>query len=335
MSSLLSNTPSVLASINPIEHVLDHKYDALSFGNLGHFSMQLVTLCIGAVIAILLLMMVTRSMATGPASMGNRRYLTRGRFSQVIEVMVIGLRDSVIEPILGPQQTKRYLPFLLTIFFFILTMNLLGLIPFLDIQHLIAYFRGTKPEEMNLVIGGTPTSNIAVNAALASVVFIVIQVHAFRELGVKGWFEHLCGGKDLLYGPKGLLLVVPILFVVEFVSLFVKPTALVIRLFANMLGGHTMLATLFLFGTIARNIDAPNQFANWTLVGGVSLLSGAFALGITFMEIFVAFLQAFVFMILTTVFISEMSHHDDHEHADDAHAHDTHRAGTPQPAHAH
>lgn len=318
----LPDPTCLVASLNPLEHVLDHEITGL-----GGFTMQLVTLCVGAVIAVLLMMLVSKSMATGPASMGNRRYLARGRLAQVVEVLVLGLRDTMIEPILGPKQTARYLPLLLTLFFYILTMNLLGLVPFVDFQHLIGYMRG---EEVHPIFGGTPTSNIAVNAALASIVFVVIQVHSVRELGFKGWFEHLAGGADLLNGPKGLLLVVPIILVVELLGLIIKPSALCIRLFANMVGGHTLLATLFLFGTMARNVDATNQLGNWALVGGISLVSGAFAVGIMFMELFVAFLQAFVFMILTAVFIAQMSHHDDeHAHADEGHGH------APEAAHAH
>ncbi|MFO0827190.1 MAG: F0F1 ATP synthase subunit A [Phycisphaerales bacterium] len=315
-------TNGLLASLNPIEHVLDRELEGW-----GGFSMQLMTLCIAAIIAVLCLTYVTKAMATGPSSMGNRRYLTRGRLAQIVEVLVVGLRDGMIKPILGPEQTVRYLPFLLSLFFFILAMNLMGLIPFMDIAEFFGWWRGSEP---TLWIGGTPTSNIAVNAALASVVFVVVQAQAMREIGLKGWFEHLCGGKELLYGPKGLLFVVPIIFVVEFLGLFVKPCALTIRLFANMVGGHTLLATLFLFGTMARNEETQNQIANWLMVGGISAAAGAFALFIMFMELFVAFLQAFIFMLLTAVFIAEMSHHDEHDEGADEAGHHDHA-----PAHAH
>jgi F-type H+-transporting ATPase subunit a len=108
--------------------------------------------------------------------------------------------------------------------------------------------------------------------------------------------------------------VIPIIFVVEFLGLFIKPAALAIRLFANMVGGHTLMATLLMFGLMAAKAGLGSL-----AIGGISLASGAFALIIFFLEIFVAFLQAFIFMFLTAVFISTMSHHDE-EHAEE-HAH--------------
>ncbi len=311
-----------LASNNPIEHILDHK-----FAGMGGFSMQMVTLLVGAAIALLVLFAAAKAISTGPESMGNRRYLARGKIANLVEVILLGLRDMLI-PILGKKNTKRYLPFLLSLFSFILTMNLLGLLPLVDLQHLIGgWFLGNPKWAL---IGGTPTSNIAVNAALATIVFFLIQIHSIRELGVGGWLEHLAGGHDLVAGPKGLLLVVPIIFVVEALGLIIKPAALCIRLFANMVGGHTLVATLFMFGAMAYNPESANKAGNLTLVGGISLVSGGFALAIYFLELFVAFLQAFIFMFLTAVFIGLMSHEEheeghDHEHAADhgkgAHAH--------------
>jgi len=112
---------------------------------------------------------------------------------------------------------------------------------------------------------------------------------------------------------------VPLIFVVEFMGLFIKPAALSIRLFANMVGGHTLLATLLMFGAMAMQAGM-----GWIGVGSISLVSGIFAVLITFLELFVAVLQAFIFMFLTAVFISTMSHHDeDHEehgHAEHGHA---------------
>lgn len=324
---------AILASgANPISHVLDHKYPSLQTAHFGGFTMQLLTLCIGAVIAVLALMFVAKCMETGPATMGNRRFLSRGRLAQVVEVIILALRDSMLEPILGKEQTRRYLPFLLTLFFFILTLNLIGLIPLVDLQHLAGgWFIG---DPTIAFVGGTATANIAVNAALATIVFFAIQIHSYRELGLKGWLEHLCGGHELVAGPKGLLLVVPIILVVELLGLIIKPAALCIRLFANMVGGHTLLATLVMFGAMAYDPAASNKAVNWAAVGGISLLSGAFAVCIMFLELFVAFLQAFIFMFLTAVFISQMSHHDE-EHGEE-HGHgDEHDHAHGHAAHAH
>ena len=125
--------------------------------------------------------------------------------------------------------------------------------------------------------------------------------------------------------PKGLLLVVPIIFIIELSGMFIKPAALAIRLFANMVGGHTLMATLLMFGGMALQGGLSIGAAF-----GISFVSGAFAVCISFLELFVAFLQAFIFMFLTAVFIGLMSHEEheeghDHEHAADhgkgAHAH--------------
>lgn len=313
-----------LAGSNPIEHVLDHKFEGW-----GGLSMQIVSLVVAASLGLLVLFAVANAMAKGSGA-GNRRYVPRGRLANMIEAIILALRDQMLLPILGEKNTKRYLPLLLSLFFFILFLNLFGLVPLLDMQHLVGGWFFENPKWS--IIGGTATSNIAVNAALATVAFVVIQVHSVRELGVKGFFEHLCGGHDLLGGPKGLLLLVPIMLIVELLGLVIKPAALCIRLFANMVGGHTLMATLFMFGAMAYDPGAANKAGNWALVGGVSILSGAFAVAIYFLELFVAFLQAFIFMFLTAVFIAQMSHEDHPEHDHD-HEHDHGPAHAP--AHAH
>jgi F-type H+-transporting ATPase subunit a len=96
---------------------------------------------------------------------------------------------------------------------------------------------------------------------------------------------------------------------VELMGTLIKPCALSIRLFANMLAGHTLMATLMLFGYMSWQ-----GMHSWLAMGGITVVSGVFALAIYFLELFVAFLQAFVFMFLTAVFISQLSHHGDHGH---------------------
>lgn len=142
--------------------------------------------------------------------------------------MCLYLRDDMLTPMMGKKDAHKFAPFLLTLFFLILSLNLIGMVPMQDMQAIT----GTWIQDAQLaVVGGTATANIAVNAVLAFFVFIVIQAHGFRELGVKGWLEHLCGGHELVAGPKGLWLVVPIIFVVEVLGLIIKPAALCIRLF--------------------------------------------------------------------------------------------------------
>jgi F-type H+-transporting ATPase subunit a len=233
--------------------------------------------------------------------------------------MALYLRDVMLEPVMGKADTKKYFPFLMTMFFFILMMNLLGLIPLPDVQNIIGKF--TTGNDHWAVIGGTPTSNIAVTVALALVSFVMIQIHSFRELGILGWLDHLTCG--LAKGPKFLLLIVPVIFVVELAGVFIKPVALAVRLFANMFGGHVLLASLLLLGPSFLKPETGLTLG----VTGISIISGLASVMITFLELFVAFLQAFIFMFLTAVFISLMSHHDEH---DESHAHEE---GASQPAH--
>ena len=265
-------------------------------------SLHEVMLVLGGILLVLGLFFAASRIRTGSESQGNQRYVTRGRLAQLVEVMVVYLRDEMIQPILGEKQTRRWVPFLFSIFFFILVLNLLGMLPLQDLHHFLGLH--------HFLLGGTATANINVTATLALFAFVAIQFHSFRELGVIGWLDHLTCG--LMKGPKGLLLVVPIIFAVEFAGVFIKPVALAIRLFANMLGGHILLATIIMLPSMAQLGLEPGSGA-WF---GVSIATGFFAVALTVLELFVAFLQAFVFMFLTAVFISLMSHeeHEDEDH---------------------
>jgi F-type H+-transporting ATPase subunit a len=301
-------------------HVLDK--ELIDVGIIGTVSMQVVTMIIGSILLLLIMPRVAKRISTGSSSQGNERYITKGRLSQLVEVICLYLRDAMLVPVMGEKDTRKYFPFLMTMFFFILMMNLLGLIPLPDIQNIIGKF-GWGNDHF-AVIGGTPTSNINITVGLAAISFVVIQIHSFRELGVLGFLEHMTCG--LTKGPWFLWLVVPVIFVVELAGLFIKPGALAIRLFANMVGGHVLLATLLLFGADFYEVLPFGGLA------GVTIVSGIAAILITFLEVFVAFLQAFIFMFLTAVFISLMSHHDEEHESHESH--DAHGEGSDlQPAH--
>lgn len=306
--------PLFLAALDPLHHVVDKPV----YGT--PVKLSLVMVIVGGIVTVWALWAASKRIATGPESEGNERYVTKGRLAQLVETIVVYLRDEMLTPVLGAEATRKYLPFLMTQFFFILTLNLFGLFPLLDLQTLIKNLAGIKvPEGADWVFfGGTATASISVTAALALTSFVAIQRHAFKELGFAGWLEHLCGGRDLISGPKALWLIVPLIFLVEFLGLFIKPAALAIRLFANMVGGHTLLATLLMFGAMAMQAGM-----GWLGIGSISAVSGLFAILITFLEVFVAVLQAFIFMFLTAVFISTMSHHDEEhdEHAEHGHGH--------------
>lgn len=197
-------------------------------------------------------------------------------FGNLMEIFVVFLRDEVALPNMGPGGLK-YLPYLLTTFFFILMMNLFGLIPY----------------------GATSTSNISVTAALAFVAFIMIQLAALRVQGVKRYLAHLTGGVHWTLWP--------IMIPVEVLGLFTKPFALCMRLFANMNGGHIVLLALIGIILLFRSaVIAP--------------LPVLFGVGVLVLELFVAFLQAYIFVMLTSLFMGfGMQTEHAEEHAEHSH----------------
>jgi len=190
-----------------------------------------------------------------------------------IEAVILYMRNEVILPNVG-HHGEGFVPYLLTIFFFILTANLLGLIPYM----------------------ATATGNIAVTATLAIMTFIVIEVAGMRALG-KGYIN------TIIFWPHDmpLMMRIPmsiILSPVELISKFTKPFALAIRLFANMTAGHiVVLALIGLVFTFQSYLVAPAPLA--------------MAVAIMLLELMVAFLQAFIFTLLSSVFIGLVreSHH--------------------------
>ena len=187
------------------------------------------------------------------------------RSANGLEAVVLYLRNEVVLPNVGPHG-NAYVPFLLTLFFFILFANLLGLVPY----------------------GATATGNISVTATLAIVTFIVIELAGMKAQG-KAYF------RTIVFWPHDMslplkLFITPILTPIEIVGKFTKPFALAIRLFANMVSGHVVLLAL---------ISLIFTFASWYLVP----VPIAMALGISLLELFVALLQAFVFTLLSSVFI--------------------------------
>lgn len=294
---------------NPLNHVVNHQTVVVD-GWWVWSSIQ-TNIVLTALIMLILGPWIAKHVATGPESEGHDRFVTRNVFAHMVEVICVYLRDNVVEPLIHGR-TRRFMPFLWTLFFFILINNLLGLVPILDIVSIFA------PDKVHhehwSPIGGTATQNLWVTGALALVSGLIINIEGMRELGVKNYFAHMTGGVPM---KPAYLPVVAIVFVIELAGVFIKPIALAIRLFANMTAGHTLLATLAMFVAMA--------FGAKTLLvtAPVTLLSAAGMIGILCLELFVAFLQAFVFMFLTAVFISLLSHHGEHH---EEHAH--------EPAHA-
>ncbi|TXT34014.1 MAG: F-type H+-transporting ATPase subunit a [Chitinophagaceae bacterium] len=196
-------------------------------------------------------------------------------FQNAIEPVITFVRDEVGKPNLG-HAYEKYMPYLLTIFFFILINNIVGLIP------------GTA----------NVTGNIAFTAVLGFISFLVIVFSTNRH-----FWAHI-------FNPPVPFLVKFILVPVEFIGIFTKPFALIIRLFANMVAGHIIITCfimlIFIFGAMSK-------------VAGIGFtpVSLAFTIFIYFIEILVAFIQAFIFTNLTAVFIGqsmEGAHHEEAHH---------------------
>jgi F-type H+-transporting ATPase subunit a len=200
-----------------------------------------------------------------------------------VEALVLFIRDEVAEPNIGHEDARRFTPLLCSFFFFILVAALLGLVPLPGYQGGHWSFAGT-----------TSTGNLAVTAALALVSFAAQQWAGISKYGLLGHFRNLV--------PPGLPLpLLPMMILVEILGMFTKPFALMIRLFANMLAGHMVIVTLLLL------IPLMGQ-ASW--VGGALMtpVSIGLSLFIMFLEILVAFIQAYIFTLLTAVFIGMYAH---------------------------
>ena len=196
--------------------------------------------------------------------------------ANAMEALIIYFRDEVVRRNIG-HGADAYTGYILTLFFFILFMNLLGLMP----------------------IGATATGNFMVTGALALMTFVVVEISGMRALGFKGYM------RTIFYAPPGLppigqaaLLV--ILTPVEFLGKLTKPFALMIRLFANMMAGHTLVLSLLGFIFLFSGIGA----AKWLVAGGSVLI----VIAIMALEVFVAFLQAYIFAMLSAVFIGLIRH---------------------------
>lgn len=290
----------LLAAADPLSHVLDKTL----IGPGGKIEAPFTILTMNTLILLVVtgvfiwaMLLLAKHMQTGPETEGAGRYIPKSKFAQFFEAIIVYIRDTVIQPQLG-DDTRKFMPFLLTLFFFILFMNLAGLVPLIDLQYLLTY--GVSGGESHTsFIGGTATGRISVTAALALIAFGVWNVNGIQKLGLKGWLHHFTG-----HAPWYIW---PIMIPVEILGAFVKPAALAIRLFANMTAGHVLLAALL--GFTGGAVGALG------IVGGTPVAIVAFVGGVLvyFLEIFVATLQAFIFLFLTTVFIGLLNHsHDDH-----------------------
>jgi F-type H+-transporting ATPase subunit a len=208
----------------------------------------------------------------------------------LVEVLILFVRDDVVAPNVAEPYGTKLLPFFLTVFFFILFANLTGLLPWAH----------------------TPTSSIEVTAALAICTFAITQVIGIGTMGIKTFLLHLTAGlheMELSVFMKAFLLL--IMVPIELMGIFTKPFALCIRLFANMQAGHIIIISLICLALLFHSI----------IVG--AFVTVPFAIFVYLLEIFVATLQAYIFTILSALFIGMMAHTS---HDEDVHDHDLQHA---------
>jgi F-type H+-transporting ATPase subunit a len=194
--------------------------------------------------------------------------------ANVVEAMILFVRDEIALKNIG-HGGERYVPYIVTVFFFILFCNVLGLLPW----------------------GASPTGNLSVTFALALMTFITVEVAGMKALGAKGYL------RTIFYAPPGLpTLMKPIMYLVmtpvEFLGKIAKPFALMIRLYANMTAGHAVVLAL-------TGLLVTAGLAGTLYVAPAPLLM---ALAIMVLEIFVALLQAYIFAMLSSVFIGLIRH---------------------------
>jgi len=199
----------------------------------------------------------------------------KGRLWNMFEVVLVFLRDQVARPAIGQHDADRFMPFIWTTFFFILFMNLMGMLPWV----------------------GSPTGTLGCTSALAVVTFVVVVGAGIKRYGTLGYLKGQVPHMDLPFVLKIFLL--PMIFVIEVFGLLVKHFVLAMRLFANMFAGHLVLAVILSF--IAMTAGT----AFWYGVMPASVF-GATALNL--LELMVAFLQAYVFTFLAALFIGMAVH---------------------------
>jgi F-type H+-transporting ATPase subunit a len=254
-----------------MHHVLDaREIDLTPFGviHLPNIELFGIDLSITKHIVFMWIAILVLVIAFITARKAYKKSLIPRGITNLLEVLIVFVRDEIARPTIG-YGFEKFLPYLLTVFFFILTCNFLGLIPY----------------------GSTATSNISVTATLATISFFVIQIGGIMKNGFFGYFKGLI--------PHGIpFWLLPIMFVVEILGLFTKPFALAIRLFANMTAGHIVIMALIGLIFILRTYF-------------VVPVSVSFALFIFLLEILVALIQAYIFTMLSSLFIG-MAYHQEH-----------------------
>ena len=199
----------------------------------------------------------------------------KGKLWNFLETFVVFIRDDIARPTIGKADADRFMPFLLTMFFFILALNLFGMLPWL----------------------GSATAALAVTVVLALITFAVVLGAGMKKMGVVGFAKAQVPHMDL--PPMLAFVLIPAIWAIEIFGLFVKHFVLAIRLFANMFAGHLVLSVFLAFIGAASGAMAMYFVAPAVVLGSIAM---------SCLELFVAFLQAYVFTFLASLFIGSAIH---------------------------
>lgn len=267
---------------DPLSHVLDSPVMEfphwappfsweIALPNFAGFQVTkfMVTEVIAAVLVTLIVVPLSRHIA--------RQHVTRGWFMNMFEAILVFIRDGVARPAIGGHGADAFLPFLWTIFFFVLFNNLLGLIPGM----------------------ASSTGNINVTATLAVMTFVTVVMAGMKEMGVVGFWVGIVPHLDVPAALKPLLW--GLMFFIEVAGLLIRHIVLAVRLFANMLAGHIVLTVILTFILMASNLPT----LEWGAITAGSILM---VIALSMLELFVAFLQAYIFTFLSALFIGSALH---------------------------
>lgn len=301
----------MLASSDPMSHVYQwiyqrvHVTDTNSVFTPGGSITLVSNHIVMQIIAVLLLILVIPRCARVGSSGDAVRDLTPRGLGNFFESICAYLRDTVARPILG-EYTDRFIPYIWTAFFYILFINLLGLLPLEPVTK--GLVRGIYPNAHH-GIGGSATGNIWVTGSLAACTLVMVIVNGLRYNGM-AYIKHFFQGPPF---------VAPLIAFLEVIGLFAKCFALTVRLFANMVAGHVLLAVLLSF------IGLSYAALGAGIATGIGIVVVLTSVAFNLLELFVAFLQAFIFTFLTTLFIGQAvvihhEHHEEHGH-EPAHGH--------------
>lgn len=282
-----------MAGHSPLDHVVDHNTLELPWGRVihlpaielplvGHFSLTRYMLMevVAASLVIIVSVLYARHI--------RRNYVTKGILANMMESLVYFVRDKIAIPAIGDHDAYKHLPFLLTVFFFVLFSNLLGMVPG----------------------GASATGSIVVTGTLAFIIFLTVYSAGASHFGYIGFFKNLVPHLEVpgeisleRFGMKGSINIPGILmwwlmFVIELVGLLIKHFVLAVRLFINMTAGHLVLAVILGFILEASG----NLFY---VVTPASIFGAVF---ISCLELLVALLQAYIFTFLSALFIGSVSH---------------------------